>query len=157
VLSNNRIAVICLSISFLFAGCGGTIPNTDNSTPTPTQTTIPKSTPTPTVVTPTARETNTATPTPSNHPDLDSRLYGLVVADDRSDYADREGLIYENNSVQVVIELEPGASLPTRGDIVVELRHDNLVQGFVSVEALIPLARDNNVSAVRPPTEPQPN
>ena len=101
--------------------------------------------------------TGTATTTqPSHPPNLDQRLYGVVTADNRSDYASKAGLAYDNGSVRVVVELTPGASLPEGYDVRVELRQGQLVQGYVAVDQLVGLSRHENVSAVRPPKEPQP-
>ena len=122
----------------VFAGCSGSPQTAATPTPEPTR-------------------TGTATTTqPSHPPNLDQRLYGLVTADDRSEYASKAGLTYDNGSVQIVVELTAGASLPEGYDVRVELQQGQLVQGYVAVDQLVGLSRHENVSAVRLPKEPQP-
>lgn len=158
---NKRTAMIVVVSLILVAGCAGAVSPTKNSTsttpetsPTPVpQTPVASSTTTPTI---TPSTVDTDTPTPAQPPALDPQLYQLVIADNRSDYAEQQGLTYRNGSVQAVIELETGASLPERFAVDVELRHDRLIQGYVPVESLVPLAKHGNVSAVRPPNKPQP-
>lgn len=100
--------------------------------------------------------TTGATATPTRPPDLDRRLYDLVTAENRTAYAAQHDLAYENGSVQVVIELAEGRSLPSDYEVAVEVRDDGRVQGAVAVDDLIGLARHENVTAVRPPSRPQP-
>lgn len=96
-----------------------------------------------------------ATTTPSRPPALDQSLYGLVTAENRTAYADQQSLVYENGSVQVVIKVASGRSLPTDLAVDVELRSGSRIQGSVAVDDLIGLARHENVTTVKPPTRPQ--
>lgn len=79
-----------------------------------------------------------------------------MTAENRTAYADRNGLAYEDGSVRVVIDLASGRSLPSGYDVTVEVRSGTLVQGSVAVDDLVGLARHENVTAVRPPSRPQP-
>jgi len=158
---NRQTATIVVVSLILAAGCAGTVSPTKNSTSTTpntetTPTPIPQTNVASSTTTPTITPSTVDTPTPSQPPALDPQLYQLVIADNRSDYAEQQGLAYRNGSVQAVIELETDASLPEGFAVVVELRHDRLIQGYVPVESLVPLANHGNVSAVRPPNEPQP-
>ncbi|MFA1611560.1 hypothetical protein [Halobellus rubicundus] len=128
----------------LLAGCTGW--GSPISDPTATTRASPTQSPTAT----------TAAATPSRPPDLDRRLYDLATAENRTAYADPHGLVYEDGSVQAVIELAGGRALPDGYGVTVELRRDGLVQGFVAVDDLVGLARHENVTAVRPPSRPQP-
>jgi hypothetical protein len=91
---------------------------------------------------------------PTRHPSLDSRLVGLLTADNRTAYADSHDLDLRNDSVLVVLELRPNRSLPTEFDVTVRARHENLVQARVPLDSLVTLAEHPNVSYVRPPREP---
>lgn len=85
---------------------------------------------------------------------LESRLYGLVTAENRTAYAAARGLDLRNGSVLVVVELRPGRELPASFDVTVRSRYENLVQAFVPVGDLVPIAEHGNVSFVRTPHEP---
>lgn len=87
---------------------------------------------------------------------LESRLYGLVTAENRTAYADSRRLDLRNGSVRVVVELRDGAELPASFDLTVESRYERLVQVFAPVDGLVPLADHGNVSYVRTPREAQP-
>jgi hypothetical protein len=85
---------------------------------------------------------------------LDETLVGLVEADDRSTYADREGLAYDGGRVRVVVELRDGADPPSSPPFDATARHGSLVEGSVAVEALPSLATTDGVAYVRPPQTP---
>lgn len=107
--------------------------------------------------------TGTATPSAERRPvtvdadareRLDDTLVGLVEADDRSAYADREGLTYDEGRVLVVVELRGGADPPSSPPFDATARHGSLVEGRVAVEALPALATADGVASVRPPQTP---
>lgn len=87
---------------------------------------------------------------------LDSRLYGLVTAENRSAYASDHDLRFENGSVLAVVELRPNRTLPAGFVMRVRARSGNLVQAEVPVCGLVPISEHRNVSFVRPPVEPEP-
>lgn len=98
-----------------------------------------------------------ATPGKGDQPDaLESRLYGLVVAENRSAYAEARDLRLRNGSALVVVELHEGAAPPREFDLDVRTRYENLVRAFVPVDDLVPLAEHENVSFVRTPREAAP-
>lgn len=97
------------------------------------------------------------TPGKGDQPDaLESGLYGLVVAENRSAYAATRDLRLRNGSVLVVVELHEGKPLPREFDLDVRTTYENLVQAFVPVDDLVPLAEHGNVSFVRTPREAAP-
>lgn len=87
-------------------------------------------------------------------PGLESRLYDLVVAENRTAHAEARGLRLRNGSVLVVVELRPGSELPSEFDLTVRTRYENLVQVYAPVGDLVPIAEHENVSFVRTPREP---
>lgn len=91
----------------------------------------------------------------TENPKLEHTLVGLVRADDRTEYADRNDLTLRNGSVEVVVELRPDRTLPSDHPVDVTARHDRLVQAFVPVDGLEPLAAHANVSYVRTPRRAQ--
>lgn len=104
-------------------------------------------------------------PTPGNGPDLpvdkgsrpdalESGLYGLVTADDRTAYADIWNLEYRDGSVEVVVELRDNRELPDEFDVEVRSRYEHLVQASVAVDDLVPLSEHENVRFVRTPYRP---
>lgn len=95
-----------------------------------------------------------ATDASKDHPSLDSRLVGLLNAENRTDYAASRDLDLRNGSVLVVVELRPNRSLPPDFDADVRARHENLVQAWVPLDELGVLADHANVRFVRPPHEP---
>lgn len=98
-----------------------------------------------------------ATPGKGDQPDaLESRLYGLVVAENRSAYAAARDLRLRNGSVHVVVELHEGKPLPREFDLDVRTTYENLVRAFVPVDDLVPVAEHGNVSFVRTPREAAP-
>jgi hypothetical protein len=86
---------------------------------------------------------------------LDPTLEQLVEADDPAAYAETHGLAYRNGSVRVVIELGPNATVPDDYDIDIEQEYrgpqQTLVQAYVPLQQLRPLAADPAVDYVRPP------
>ena len=101
---------------------------------------------------------------------LDSRLAGLVAADNRSAYAADSGLDYESNrtvgtavvtgrpdgdgSVRAVVVLDANATLPEGYDFHVVASADGLVEVRVAIDDLCALAREDGVQFVRPPRTP---
>lgn len=88
---------------------------------------------------------------------LESILYGLVEAENRTAYASSRDLELRNDSVLVVVELREGAEVPREFDFEVEKRHENLVQSYVRVCHLVPISEHENVSFVRMPRRPAPD
>lgn len=82
---------------------------------------------------------------------LESSLYGLVAAENRTAYAETWDLTFRNGSVEVVVELRDGRQLPDEFDGSVQSRYENLVQATVSVDELVALSEHENVSFVRSP------
>lgn len=158
ILACSAGAVPALSLLVLLAGCIGVSPPTaDKVGPTDVwgETTTQHAS--------TACENSdlTGVKTPTRCSDkppeaLDSRLYGLVTAENRSVYASNHSLRFENGSVLAVIELRPNRTLPTGFDGRVRARYDNLVQSEIPVCDLVPISEHRNVSFVRPPAEPEP-
>jgi hypothetical protein len=110
---------------------------------------------------PTNRDTETPEPANSANgttsPDVDrlaEPLPGLLAADDRAAFAADHGLEYRDGAVSVVIRLEPGADLPEEYVVSVTTRRDGIVFAFVAVDDLEPLASDERVRLVGPPSEP---
>ena len=111
----------------------------------------------------TASGTATETETPAA---LDSQLAGLVAADNRTAYAEANGLDYDagaattagqseaDGRVRAVVVLETNATLPEGYDLGVVASADNLVEVRVAVDDLPALARDDGVQLVRPPRTP---
>lgn len=132
------VAVAAVMVLASVAGCAG--PTDGSATPADT---------------PASDTTTATTTTPSRPPALDSTLYQVVTAENRSAVADQYGLEYRNGSISVVVELEAGASLPEGYDINVHQRHERLVEASVAVDDLVDLAREDAVAAIRPPTQPQ--
>lgn len=99
-------------------------------------------------------ETNrTETVTPERPSALADPLYGLVTADNRTAYADRRGLSYQNGSVRARIKLAENATLPRKFDFETESRAGNRVIATVPVDQLVPLAKHRNTTFVRAPIE----
>lgn len=96
----------------------------------------------------------TATDVPDQPPALESVLYGLVTAENRTAYAADRDLTLRDDKVRVVIELHSGTEVPPAFDVTVETRYENLVQAFVPVCELVPLSEHENVSFVRSPQQP---
>jgi len=127
-------------------------------------TTGPSATPTATA----SDATATATATPAEPPAaLDSRLAGLVAAQNRSAYATDSGLDYESDAgtagtadeggdgrVRGVVVLEANATLPEGYDLELLARADGLVEVRVAVDDLHALASEDGVRQVRPPRTP---
>lgn len=103
---------------------------------------------------PAATEQSPTTTLSQKYPSLDSRLVGLVDAENRTRYADEHDLRVGNGSVLVVVELRENRSLPTSFDLDVDARHDRLVQVWTPIDRLVALAEHDDVSFVRPPREP---
>jgi hypothetical protein len=123
--------------------------------------TVPSAPTTDAPTTTTPENTTTTEPTranttdrPDQHPSLDSRLVGLLDAENRTRYADERDLRVRNGSVLVVVELRENRSLPSEFDLDVTARHDRLVQAWTPIDRLAALAAHENVSFVRPPREP---
>lgn len=105
---------------------------------------------------------------PASTTTLDPTLEQLVDADDPAAYAETHGLAYRNGSVRVVIELGPNATVPDEYELHIEQEYrgpqQTLIQAYVPLQQLRPLAADPAVDYVRPPksgvadanTEPQP-
>jgi len=101
---------------------------------------------------------------------LDSQLAGLVIADNRTAYAEANGLDYEPNRtvgtatttgqsdadgrVRAVVVLEANATLPEGYALEVVASADELVEVRVAVDDLEALARADGVRFVRPPRTP---
>lgn len=98
--------------------------------------------------------TTNRTTIPRRHPSLESRLVGLVNAENRLVYAAEHGLELRNGRILVVVELEPGREFPSGFDAQVRSRFENLVSASVPVDQLPPLAEHENVSFVRTPRRP---
>lgn len=85
---------------------------------------------------------------------MESRLAGLVAADDRAAYAAEHGLDYGDGRVAVVVTLADGATFPEGHGAAVDLAHERTVQANVPVDELDSLAAHGNVTYVRLPREP---
>lgn len=100
---------------------------------------------------------------------LDGQLAGLVTADNRTAYAEANGLDYERNRtvgtatttgtdasvrVRAVVVLEANATLPEGYALDVVASADELVEVRVAADDLYPLAREDGVRFVRPPRTP---
>ena len=94
---------------------------------------------------------NTSTQKGVSPSDLDSRLYHLVTADNRTGYANENELVVRDGRVLVVVTLEPNASIPDRFDVQTILTRDNEVLTYVPINGLTTLARSQNISHIRPP------
>lgn len=89
---------------------------------------------------------------PTDCPQLESRLYELMVAADPARAAADLGLTYEDGRVRVIVELADAATpIPQHPDLVVEGRFSNLVQGRVPPATLCALSRLPDVRFVRAP------
>lgn len=88
---------------------------------------------------------------------LDSVLYGLATAENRTGYATAYDISLSDGRVEVVVELEEGRGLPDEFDVEVRSRYEHLVQAFVAVDDLVPLSGYENVSYVRLPRRPGPD
>jgi len=133
------------------AGCGGTPPGTPTSTETGPASPGMGGSPTVTV-TDTPTPDATATVSMTRPPALESVLYRLVNADNRTAFAKEHGLELNDSRVLVVVELEANRSLPSGYDVTVTTRFENEVQAYVGISDLVSLADSDSVRVVRPPT-----
>lgn len=115
----------------------------------------------------TSMEYNTAdlnqTPTvnkTSSVEDLDSSLEDLISADDRTAFAASHGLDTQNQTVRVIIEIDSDSSLPSEYDIrrISSFTSDRrtLIDAYVRIDDLAPLAETTAVERVRPPERANP-
>jgi len=88
---------------------------------------------------------------------VDSALTQLVNASDKEGFAERNGINYRNGRVQVVVELEGGATMPQNHNVTEEVNYtgqgENLVQAYVPVGNITSLSDEPRVSYVRLPTD----
>jgi hypothetical protein len=85
---------------------------------------------------------------------LDSRLYKLVQAKDRYRYAEDNGLFMSGDKVLVVIEMAPDcteADIREYRNITVKTSYRNHIEALVPVDDLAALAKEKNVTRIRPP------
>lgn len=103
----------------------------------------------------TATETQNASRRSADRPEaLESRLYGLVTAENRTAYAADRELSLRDGRVLVEIGLRDGAALPAGIDLEETARHDDLVEGYVPVCQLVPLADAEGITYVQSPRRP---
>jgi len=93
-------------------------------------------------------------PQPPSGVPIESTLYGLKVSRDWHDYAARVGLTLVALRVEVVAELEPGASLDTRFAAWIIESGAGLEKLALPIEQLVVLARSAGVSYIRAPYRP---
>lgn len=148
-LSRRAGIPVVLGFVLLLAGCTSSGLSTSGS-PTPTTDVV-------TDGGPSQEPSETHTDVPAQPPELESVLYGLVTADNRTAYAANRDLTLREGRVEVTFELQPGTEIPPAFDLTVETRHEELVQAFVPVSELIPLAEHENVKFVRAPRRPVPD
>ncbi len=99
----------------------------------------------------------TPVPKPTHCPKLDSALYELMAAADRSAYARQHALQYEDGAVRVTLELASDqAVLPSSHRITIEERLERLVRALVPVDNLCELSNDPSVRMIRVPTPVEP-
>lgn len=95
---------------------------------------------------------------PTNSSSLDPVLASLIEAENRTRYAQSNGLVLEEGRVRVIIELEPNATVPDQYELEIELSlgtdTGTSVQAMVAVSDLEPLAHERGVVEVRPPQTP---
>lgn len=126
---------VCVLVAIGLTGCVGT-PPTDGPETNPPSEGIPE-----------------RTESPPN--ELESTLVELTNATDRATFAQDHNLVYENGSVEVVIRVADGATLPDMDAIDIKIRSGPQVQAFVKVDSLDTVASHSNVSAVRTPARPR--
>jgi hypothetical protein len=103
----------------------------------------------------TAEETTSPSDTETtdelSHPDLAPVLTPVIAAEDPARYARERGYNVDNGAIEVVVEVREGTELP--GDIVVSVvsEYENHYGAFVRFDDLLPLAKHENVTSVRPP------
>lgn len=85
---------------------------------------------------------------------IDSTLYALTIAEDRSEHASTHDLRIVGLRVEVVAEKVPGGSLAERFDPYVISETEQLAKLVLPIDLLLPLAKSLNVGYVRPPYQP---
>lgn len=86
---------------------------------------------------------------------LSESLVNLVLAEDRSDYADDHDFRYEDGAVQVNISLEPDGEPPDEYLPEDRSGYGDTVIAYVDVDDLVDLALDENVRLVSPHYSPE--
>jgi hypothetical protein len=148
-LDAGRVAAVCgLCLLLVTAGCAGA--GDAASTGGDAQ-----STPDPDPGASTVATTSTAAQTPP--PGLESMLFDLVRASNRSAFADRHDLSYRDGAVLVVVELGDGESLPEGYATEVVDRRSGSVAAYVPVDDLVDLAGESAVDYVRTPRRAEPS
>lgn len=150
---------LCIALGFLLllAGCTSSGPSPAGAQTSTDAGTTPGATTDQGSCGPTQTPTSGSSESADQPAHLESILYGLVEAQNRTAYASSRNLKLRNDSVQVVVELRQGAGIPHEFDVEVESRHENLVQSYVRVCHLVPLSEHENVSFVRSPRRPAPD
>lgn len=104
----------------------------------------------------TSTSTTTITGTMTKHPSLESTLFELVRAENRTAFATEHGIDVRDGRVLVVVELENGTDLPDGYDPAVASEFGTSVEAYVDIDDLVSLAGEGNVRVVRTPTEAHP-
>ena len=89
--------------------------------------------------------------TPSRPAGLDSTLHQLVIAEDRTQFAQQRGLDIRDDTVLVTIEVTPDNQLPQSIPIDVKTRSANKILAYVAIEDLTTLAQNEAIRTVRVP------
>lgn len=92
-----------------------------------------------------------STPTPPRPAGLDSTLHQLVIAEDRTQFAQQRGLDIRDDTVLVTIEVTPDNQLPQSIPIDVKTRSANKILAYVAIEDLTTLAQNEAIRTVRVP------
>lgn len=128
------MAIFFVGLLLAGTGCLTSPPDADTSTaPTPT--------------------TNTPMETPSyDKPPsgLDTTLYELVQADNRTAFAATHQLSLHDQTVMVEIRLRENRSIPDSPALTVTDRYDRVIEARVNVDGLISLANDESIAQIRP-------
>ena len=98
---------------------------------------------------------------PEEYSKLSSILYRLAISENKARFAEEHGLSFFENKVRVFINFEPSSSNSKRESVIsnhggtIEKKAKTLVRVLVSVESLLPLAREPIIQLIKIPDKPE--
>lgn len=88
--------------------------------------------------------------------ELESVLYRLARADNRTRFGEEHGLELDDDRVLVMVELDDDTDIPDGYDLTVTSEYGTQVEAYATIDDLLPLVGEPGVRLVRTPAPAEP-